>query len=189
MPLRHRASLVLALATVAVAVVPPGTAFADCQPAGPLEQELPTAAVAFVGRVVATDGPVARFAVSEVWAGPVGAEVEVRGLSDEPARPGEGIGRPAVVVGEDDRTWEAGATYLVLPFVDGHVLRDHLCTATTRWIPELADLRPSDARIVAASESSGGVSTPPSILALGAAVAAIGLVAVAAFRTRDQPGR
>jgi hypothetical protein len=188
MPLRHRASLVLALATVAVAVVPPGTAFADCQPAGPLEQELPTAAVAFVGRVVATDGPVARFAVSEVWAGPVGAEVEVRGLSDEPARPGEGIGRPAVIVGEDDRTWEAGATYLVVPFVDGAVLRDHLCTATTRWAPELADLRPPDARILAASGSSGGAALAPSILVLVGVIATIGVVAGVAFRRRDGAG-
>jgi hypothetical protein len=127
-----RVAVRLAAATclTVVALVTPLPVRADCQPAAPLEVALAEAPVAFVGTVVgmgAASG--ARIEVAEVWIGSVPGIVEVRGMADG-------------VRLEDDRIWVMGERYLVVPRVQGGVLRDDLCTATTVWRDELASLRP-----------------------------------------------
>ena len=156
------------------------TAAADCEPAGPIDEALPDAPIAFVGTVTAVDGPIATFAVGEVWAGAVAEVVTVRGLNDGLEAP-DGNG---AAFSEDDRHWSNRTTYLVVPFVDNGVLRDNQCTATTEWRPELEELRPADARILAGGESTVEYG-PPAALLLIAAVALLVLAAsVLAFRRR-----
>jgi hypothetical protein len=177
--LTRRFRLAAVCATVGWTVLATPVA-ADCQPAPPLDEALGVAPAAFVGTVIGVDGPSARFAVSEVWAGEIGPTVEVRGLADLGGRDG-GFG-PGF--SEDDRRWTDGATYLVLPSVDGGVLRDHLCTATTEWREELAALRPETAIVVSAESAEGGGGLPLPILALVAAAVAIAVIGGMAFSRR-----
>ena len=170
--------------TVLVLLASASPAAADCQMAGPIEAEIRIAPVAFVGRVTSTEGATARFAVAEVWAGNVADTVEVRGVSDI----GGGRAEPEVgepfPIGEDDRLWTVGSTYLVLPTIEDDVLRDSICSATTEWVPELAALRPADARIIGAEGEDGGGGLPvPAIVVLGS-LAVIGVLSVVAFRAR-----
>ena len=185
MPIRLLRSAVLAL--IAVAALAAATpAAADCQMAGPIEAELRTAPVAFVGRVTSTEGAAARFAVSEVWAGTVAAAVEVRGISDIGGGRAEPAAGEPFPIGEDDRLWTVGATYLVIPTVEGEELRDSICSATAEWVPELAALRPADARIIGGDGQAGGDGLPlPAIVVLGS-LAVVGLLSVLAFRQGDR---
>jgi hypothetical protein len=178
MPTRRFLPASAALVALAIALLPPAPARADCEPAGPIEEALAVAPVAFVGTVTALDGPAARFAVAEVWAGSVGATVEVRGLGD--GGPDTGFGAAFM---EDDRRWSMGTTYLVVPFVDGTVLRDHLCTATTEWRDELAALRPPGATTPTPEALSPGTGIPAALAVLAAA-AAVGAIGWLAFRRR-----
>ena len=157
----------------------PSSALADCEPAGPVDQALSEAEVAFVGTVLAVDGPVATFTVHEVWTGEVGDTVEVRGSFDELGAPDAGSGAG---FSEDDRRWNLGTTYLVVPWVAEGVLRDHICTATTEWTSELGSLRPAGVRVATPPEPSAGIPSPILIL-----LVTVGFVAVAsllAFRRR-----
>lgn len=172
-----RSRLLLLVGAAVALLLGPASAAADCQPAGPIEATLRTAPVAFVGTVVAVEGPAARFAVAEVWAGSVGASVEVRGLGGGGPDTGFGAG-----FSEDDRHWVEGATYLVLPVVDGGILRDHLCTATTEWRDDLAEMRPASAVIVEPPDAAGDV--PVGLLALAVTAVAAVLVGVRAFARR-----
>ncbi|HEX9634463.1 MAG TPA: hypothetical protein VGB34_03140 [Candidatus Limnocylindria bacterium] len=152
-------------AAIVAGLAMPAPAVADCQPAGPLAQEIARAPIAFVGTVVDTgvDGaPPAAFLVEEVWVGQLPAEsVRVRGLAvDE-------------TFGEDDRRWRRGARYLVAPIVDGNVLRDSICSATTEWRPELAALRP-----IRVPSAARGIAVP--LLPI-LAVAAFVVVLLTAF--------
>ena len=180
--MRARAFLSL-LGAIAASTMSAGPVAADCQPAGPIEQSLPDAPVAFVGVVTALEGPVATMAVREIWAGDVPDTVEVRGLSDDVGGvdPGFGAG-----FSEDDRRWNPGATYLVVPWVDGAVLRDSICTATTEWHPGLEALRPADARIVLAEEAEG-LAVPAPLLAVGAVLLLIGAISALAFARGERP--
>jgi hypothetical protein len=177
--MRIRHSLpALILATISAAAA--GPVAADCNLAGPPEEVLPTAQIAFVGRAIEVDGPIARFAVSEVWAGRVDPVVEGRGLLDplDPKEDGrQPMDRPAerAQLSEDDRQWVEGALYLVIPFVDGNVLRDHICTATTEWTDELAALRPASAQMVQ-------VPTPIGPVFIGLSAVAILALSILAFR-------
>jgi hypothetical protein len=142
MRIRH----LVATGAILGAMALPAPALADCQPAGELRLELARAPVAFVGTVVNADargGPPAEFRVEEVWKGQLPASVQVRGLADDAS------------FAEDDRTWELGARYLVLPIVEGNVLRDSICSATTTWQPGLAELHP-----VGAPSSDTGIAVP-----------------------------
>ena len=177
MPLRRTSQAGAALLWLALSAAPVA---ADCDPAGPLEDELRRAPVAFVGRVVQIDGSVATFEVAEVWKGDAPARVQVHGLTDERAQGPGGAMLP--VLSEDDRGWEVGADYLVVPFVDNGVLRDHICTATAPWTPELAAHRPADAR--AAEPPAGDVAFSAPLVLAGVGVAAILGVAALAFRRR-----
>lgn len=148
-------------------------AVADCDPAGPPAAVLGEAAVAVVGRVIALQGGAATFEVSEVWAGELGVIALVQGLTD-------GAG-----VVEDDRTWTIGARYLVLPVVDRGALRDHICTATTEWRPELAELRPADARLLPSAPVSPSVSGGVmGVVAAGLVLVAFAGAGIVAFRAR-----
>ena len=174
--IRRLLPAILALSALAVAT----PAAADCDMAGPLEAELLTAEVAFVGEVTLITGSAATFAVREVWSGNVADSAEVRGLGDEGRGPVIGV-----VEGpsEDDRTWEVGTTYLVVPHVDGPVLRDYICTATTAWTDDLAILRPADARLVTGAVAPQG--GPPGAIVLIALVSLAFLaVSLLAFRRR-----
>ena len=175
MPIRRLIIVTIAISWLGLA--PP--AAADCEPAGPVAEALRTAPVAFVGTVVATEGLAARFAVAEVWAGEVGPEVEVRGLSDD-GGVDSGFGAGFT---EDDRHWTDGATYLVVPWVEGSVLRDSICTATTEWSDELAGLRPTDARMLD-DQAHVSAGPPPWLLALALAGILLATGSVLAFRRR-----
>jgi len=173
---RLAATAFLAIAAVASGVAP---AAADCQMAGPIDDELAAAEVAFVGTVTDVIQSMARFEVHEVWAGPVGDAVEVHGLTS------------GVEFSEDDRHWEAGATYLVIPYVEGAVLRDSICSATTEWREELGALRPPDAAIVGAGGSTESESDPVplALIAVLAAVIGVAGVSLLAFRRREEESR
>lgn len=172
----------LVLVVASMAMLAPTSAAADCQPAGPIEEVLQTAEIVFVGTVVAVEGPAARFAVTDVWAGDVGATVEVRGLADPGGRDG-GFGAG---FSEDDRHWTRGETYLVLPWVDGGVLRDSICTSTTEWRDELAALRPASAVMVEPATVEGELPVPLALLGALSAVAI--LITVSAFARRGASG-
>ena len=147
-----------------------GTVAADCELPGPPEDVLPNAPVAFVGTVVDLQPPMAMFEVHEVWAGNVARSVEVHGLTS------------GVQFSEDDRPWEEGATYLVVPIAEGGVLRDSICTATTEWTDDLAVLRPADALIYAATEPEAETSIPIAVPLVGLVVLLVVATSVFAFR-------
>ena len=173
-PRPMRLVLALTLATLLF----PAVARADCQPASSVKEALATAEVAFVGTVVgaAVDEPGATFSVEEVWVGQLPATVEVRGMGDAGFM-------------EDDRQWEPGFRYLVIPYVERGVLRDHICTATTKWLDALAVLRPEGAQ--PPEEAPGGSGGGPStevLLLIGAVVVLIVVSAFAFRRTRDPGG-
>lgn len=177
-PTRHApppASILFAIALADLLL--PTVARADCQPASSIREALTTAEVAFVGRVVAAaaEKPGATFSVEEVWVGDLPPTVEVRGMGDAGFM-------------EDDRQWEPGFRYLVIPYVERGVLRDHICTATTEWIDELAVLRPEGAR--PPEEVPGGSGEPPTevLIFVGAVVVLVGVSAFAFRRTRDPGG-
>jgi hypothetical protein len=149
----------------------------DCEPAGPPAAALRAAEIAFVGTVVDVAGSTATLEVREVWAGDdVPARVEVHGLASD------GRGDDVPVFSEDDRVWVRGETYLVLPFPDGGVLRDHICTATSEWTDDLAALRPSDARIPAEPAVAPGI--PGSLIVVVATALGLGVVSYLAFARR-----
>jgi hypothetical protein len=148
-----------------------GPVAADCQLAGPIEEELARAPIAFVGTAAEVIGSMARFEVHEVWSGAVANGVEVHGLTS------------GVEFSEDDRRWEAGTRYLVVPIIEGQVLRDSICTATTEWRAELAALRPATARIVE-GEPAGEVAFPSALILVGAVVLLLGGISLLAFRRR-----
>ena len=154
-PMLTRRLLPVALALPCLLLSAP--AGADCQMAGSVAEELARVRVAFVGTVTQVNGSTATFDVAEVWKGDVGEVAEVGGAFDDGS------------FGEDDRGWNDGATYLILPYVDGGSLRDTICSATTEWTDDLAALRPAGAEMRGAEPAPSG----PSILLVG-----IGLVVV-----------
>lgn len=144
---------------VAITALLPGSASADCQPPASIEAALAAAPVVFVGTVTGTLGVSgARLEVVEVWKGSLPGAIEVRGMADG-------------VLLEDDRSWQVGQRYLVVPRVSGGILRDDICTATTPWRDELAILRPASVR--AGGGGGSGVS--------GAVLVAVGVLAVLAI--------
>jgi len=160
---------VLLLGPILVPLVVAMPVTADCQPAGPLEEALADAPVAFVGTAVEVVRSMARFEVHEVWAGAVANGVEVHGLTS------------GVEFGEDDRGWEAGTKYLVVPFIDGQVLRDSICTATTEWSAEVELLRPEDARVLSA-ETADGATIDPAVVLAGLVILVLAGASAIAFR-------
>ena len=166
-----RAHLLPAAGLLLTTLIAPAVVRADCQPASSVEEALASAPVAFVGTVVAAQAgaPGATLRVDEVWVGTVPETVVVRGMGDG-------------VFMEDDRHWTMGATYLVIPYLEGGVLRVHICTATTEWRDDLAALRPPDAH--APEDAASGPDVPGAILAVVAVAAVLTIVAGYAFRRR-----
>lgn len=113
------------------------TSVVDCAPPLPIEKAVFSDLV-FVGRVtdLANDGRSATVEVTEVWRGDVPTPVTVNGGSN-PANPGE-----------DDRTFDLGATYLFIPMQLDSLARgvviDSVCSSTTPWTDDLARLRPAN---------------------------------------------
>ncbi|MEO8469998.1 MAG: hypothetical protein ABI573_10070 [Chloroflexota bacterium] len=113
------------------------TVITDCAPPPPIEKAVFSDLV-FVGRVtdVANNGRSATVEVTEVWRGDVPTPVTVNGGSN-PANPGE-----------DDRTFDLGATYLFIPVqldsLPRGVLTDSVCSSTILWTDDLARLRPAN---------------------------------------------
>lgn len=179
----NRGHSALAIGLLAIWLVGAAPVAADCEPAAPLEQVLPKADVAFVGTVTTFEGSVATFAVREVWAGDVADSVSVRGFFEVlGGRAGLQVGGGAPV-GEDDRLWTVGETYLVVPWIDGAILRDSICTATTAWSPDLEPLRPADARILGAEEPEA-TPIPPALILLGTVALVVLAASALAFRRR-----
>jgi hypothetical protein len=171
-----------AAAGVMLLLMVPSPALADCMPGSGLEQAIGESDLVFVGTVAAVrdEGRSATVQVTEVWRGAaVPALVEVLGGQD-PARPME-----------DDRSFDAGVTYLFLPaLLDGRLV-DGACSATQPWSEALAALRPSDAHPPAAAAATGtGLPEALGDLALPVLTAALvgGAVIAIAFavaRRRD----
>jgi hypothetical protein len=140
MHFRHLAALLFAVIVLAV----PAPVAADCQAPASIEEALAVTRIAFVGTVTASreNAPGAAFAVDEVWIGNVSSPAEIHGMFGDDQ------------LAEDDRLFEAGARYLVIPYVDDDgLLHDHICTGTTEWRAELGELRPPDARVLGAEPS------------------------------------
>jgi hypothetical protein len=154
---------------------------ADCQPAGPIEEELARAPVAFVGTVTETIGSTARLTVREVWAGDIGPVVEIRGLGGAAVPKGRAlVEAEPIPIQLDDRAWTVGATYLVVPWVEAGRLIESACTATTLWREELGALRPAEA--VDLGVGSPGASSLGALPWILVGVAGIAAVSVLAFR-------
>jgi len=144
MHLPRSARLLLTAVAMAAPMLGPGPALADigfvvdCAAPPPLEMVVTTAELVFVGTVteVSSDRRSAQVSVSEVWRGDVPSPVTVNGGLD-----------PAGVA-EDDRTFEAGVTYLFVPvgldgLADGLVV-DSICSSTVPFTEDLAWLRPPE---------------------------------------------
>ena len=153
---------------------------ASCRVLPDPAQAIREAQVAFVGTVVAVSNNDrwATVAVEEVWRGPdLPTTVEVRG---GPA------GNTATSI---DRTFVAATRYLFTVSAAGGGLTDTACSATTPWTPELARLRPADARAPIRAAVEPTATDPISVAAPLIAVAAIGaalfgIVALLALRRR-----
>lgn len=126
---------------------------------------------------MADGGRTATFAVDEVWRGPdLPANVVVHGGPD-------GNGATSA-----DRTWEAGALYLVFASAVDSRLSDNACSNTQFWSEELTDLRPSDARQPSDDADVGGTGVSGSLLTLIAGIGLIGIGGFVALRSRPRNG-
>lgn len=168
--MRRVSRAILGLLVSILLVGAAGSAHADCAlDERPLDVQLAEAPVVFVGRVVdLRHATTARMAVDEVWQGSVPAEVTVLGGPDE-----------AGVATSVDRTWEAGATYLVLPDVREGRLHDSSCTSTRPWTDDLAAFRPATAHAPTPVEDGGtGLDAWAVVLVGTLLVASVTVVAV-----------
>jgi hypothetical protein len=169
--------LLAAIAGMLMSVVPTA---ASCLPPVPIDEALRSSDSIFVGTVagLANQGRTATFAVDEVWRGP-----------DLPARAVVNGGPEGNTFTSVDRTWEAGAKYLVFASVVDTRLTDNACSNTQIWTDELAVHRPTDARPPSDATDEGsetGIGGP--LLALILTIALIGIVGYIAFRNRPQSG-
>lgn len=179
-------SVLLIVLVVALPAAAASHAAASCMlDERPLEVQVEAATAVFKGQVTGLrdDGVTARFRVEEVWKGPdLPAEVVVHGGPEQSGPFG------TTTVTSVDRSWTAGATYLVFPRIEGSDLRDDSCSPTREWSAELAAARPADAHAptgTAAGDpgADSGVSwwlVPAAALAAGGA----GVVATVAWRRR-----
>jgi len=170
-----------------------GPVLADCQPVDSVEAALEAAEVAFVGTVLqTTPGEGAVFRVEEAWVGQLGSTIEVGGMNGGGRRAGvrpnpEVPALPPVPAGfaEDDRIWEVGGRYLVIPYrVEGRLV-DHICSGTTPWSNELAALRPPTATV--AGPTAATALPPWTVLIAGALALILTLAGWLAFRRSASP--
>jgi hypothetical protein len=147
----------------------PGAVLADCAEPPAIERAVTTADIVFVGTVtnVTNSGRWAEVSVGAVWRGPdQPSTLVVRGGPE---------GNTATSV---DRSFEAGVTYLFVPYLDPatNTLADNICTSTTQWRAELDDLRPSDARPPIGSTPAGSGFDLTPLLPIGVAVIVFGVL-------------
>jgi hypothetical protein len=187
MRIRLSTTVFLLLATLAL----PAAARADCQPVESVEAALEAAEVAFVGTVLRTaPGEGAVFRVEEVWAGQLASTIEVGGLNGRRrrvVRPNQEVPAvPPIPAGfaEDDRVWEVGQRYLVIPYLVEGSLVDHICSGTAAWSNELAALRPPTAT-EAEPEPVPTASPPWPVLIAGALMLVLTIAGWLAFRRTD----
>jgi hypothetical protein len=178
--IRRQARLLLAGVALAASLLLPGAALADhgvafdCAAPLPLEKAVFSADLVFVGTVAETanEGRSATVTVAEVWRGDVPSPVTVDGGLD-PKNPAE-----------DDRTFEAGVTYLFIPLQldglsSGRVV-DGICSSTVPWTEDLASLRPPEVGVPLITEPSS--PNPLSFLGeLAMPLAMAGLIGGGAF--------
>lgn len=159
-------ALPLTGSVLAVTAMP---AAASCAAAPTIAGDLQRADLVFVGTVtqLTNDERWATFQVEDLWKGDPGApQVEVRA---GPGNPGGDIKAGSSV----DRTFDAGARYLVFaydPGAHGYVrmwgedsrFEDNICSATTLYAPTFDQFRPGTARRVE-SVPSGSTTTSASI--------------------------
>ena len=172
-PARVSKILATALLGAAATLPAPGTALADCMAPPPIEVALSGADIVFVGTVkeVANGGRWANVVVEDIWKGPdLPPTIIVQGGPD---------GNAATSV---DRYFDADVQYLFFPVlapqpageplpVQIPALTDNSCTSTQPLTPELARLRPSDARSRVTAEGNDAPA-----IDLGFTVAIGGLV-------------
>lgn len=167
-----RIATLAAVLTLLMAAAP---AAASCAPPIPIAQALSDSDSVFVGTIVglANADRDATFSVDEVWRGPdLAAQVVARG------GPG-GNGASSV-----DRTWQAGAKYLVFASIADGQLTDNSCSNTQIWTDDLAALRPSDARPAGDATDDTSPGLPGTLLVVVGVVAAVVVVSLLAFRSR-----
>lgn len=163
--------LATAVLGAAAILAAPGAALADCMAPPPIEVALSGADIVFVGTVteVGNGGRWASVLVEDIWKGPdLPGTIIVRGGPE---------GNAATSV---DRYFDAGLRYLFFPVlapqpageplpVEIAALTDNSCTSTQPLTPEIARLRPSDARSRAEGNNAPAFD-PGFILAIGGLV-------------------
>ena len=137
---RRRAISALSLLVLSTGLVlaAPGAVLADCAMPPSIEEVLETADIVFVGTVerTAEANRWASVTVEEVWRGP-----------DQPATVLVKGGPAGNAMTSVDRFFEAGVTYLFVPYLDPQAgLSDNACSSTQPFGEDLARLRPADAR-------------------------------------------
>ena len=172
-----------------------GPALASCAPPAPIDQALAEANTVFVGMVTALEhqGRVATFAVHEVWKGDIGAMVTVSG-GPSPSEIERAAGEGLTVATSVDRTYVAGATYLVVSYAaEGEVLLDNGCSATQFYRAELDRHRPASAHSPFPSETTNSLAfwawPARGAVALGVMIATASLVTRRVRGRSSDPGR
>jgi hypothetical protein len=171
---------VLAAVAALAFVLPPAAVLADCMMPAPVQEAAQSAEIVFVGTVAETSNhnSWASVQVEEVWRGPdLQADVIVKG---GPA------GNMATSV---DRSFEVGVKYLFFPYVDaeGRGLADNSCSNTVQWSPDLAQLRPADARQpLGATDAGTGFDVGSLIGPLGVALLVGGVLLAAGLLARGR---
>ena len=133
------------------------------------EVAIESADAAFVGIVsaLANEDRWATVFVTEIWRGAgLPQVVEVRGTSSASA--GSWV--------DSDRTYRAGATYLFVIDIEGGVLRDSTCTATTPWNAGLDVLRPASAHAPGFAERAVDAADVGELVVQVLAAAVVGLL-------------
>lgn len=129
--MRWRAILAMSLAVAACGGAS-DVADTDCADPERAADQVRVASIVLLGTVTAWDGTTARFEIGEIWRGPdLANEVDI--------------------TPEDGRAFTTGVEYLVFPSYSASPLVDRPCSATTRWVAELEELRPATARVPGAS--------------------------------------
>jgi len=154
----------VAATTAALVLFGPNVALASCTEPPPLPVAIADAETVFVGTVVDLDfdGRLATFDVIEVWKGELGENAIVNG------GPGlqeltEARGRGEGVFSSVDRSFDNGATYLVLSHgSSGAILFDNDCSSTQTFTAELEALRP--ATVQAPTGTVTPAAEPPATL-------------------------
>ena len=139
MPQHRRLRALLALASLAVtaSLMLPAGALASCRMTVPLEEDVRTAEVVFIGTVRATAnaGRQARVSVEEIWRGPMHfGDVVI-------------VGGPEGNLGTSvDRQFEVGVRYIFFPHLDPvRGMTDNSCSSTQPTTDDTWRLRPATA--------------------------------------------